>query len=806
MAHAPLAQPPPVQPLLCQVLSRRWPLLLLVAAGSVGCEKEVVLPTLLTTTDATPVAVWVGQGQGASPAGVPVYATNAQGAAVPVASIGVTSDGTVDAAVIPGADGWGVASVGGVAPARLGVTATLAPAVADATAGGIAWLVDDSPGSLGFPAIAAGTEATILVSAAGGVAWASGGEVWWADWSGAPPARVLALSAAIEGMWTVNLDTDGVPDLVAWSADEVVVLRGRDDGGLVWGAGWAVEAGVSVTGVAPGSVDTDATPDLAIALSDDDGSWVALLSGDGAWGFTIADVLGEIAYRVGGVSVEDLDGNGVPEVTVITAEGLLRRYTLLDGAWANTLSGTEYDLEIGEGSKLWPSTDLTGDGIPELFAAGPSTTATGWQAWVVTAGSDVPKQHQIFSALPTSLGVALADVSGDGVADFVLSADDKVIRGQWAEGTGGGGFKMEANAAMPRSAAVAVDDVDGDGVRDIVLGGETLRALRGEQLADDPVDDPDMGTTWAVETPEAVVFGLHLVAPPVVADVNADGVVDVVALVRNTLDGGVGLQGFAGALPSESAAETLRSGGLVTLTATGSAVALAVCDLRAYALYSEGGVTWLAQANLGSGLGPSVVSASVAVTGTHLACGTFAAGDVVVADDAGATSFIDSAGLVTPGAAVGTLGTMLAADTDGDGLDELLTCAEPGCTLAAGDLDADGLTDLVVQDSSGVRITTATTVAAFTTGGAMRIADADGDGVDDLVFGEAGATQVIRAVGGEFAPPLASWVWRPVSDPVAYGDLSGDGVPDAFLLGADLDPASTSFDDWVGTLVYVQTN
>ncbi|MDP1744838.1 MAG: hypothetical protein Q8L90_04635, partial [Bacteroidota bacterium] len=362
----------------------------------------------------------------------------------------------------------------------------------------------------------------------------------------------------------------------------------------------------------------DSDADLSLALLQGDGSWIYQLDGDGVWGFTPADSLELPEYRVFGLSVEDLDDNGTTEITVLTEDGFLRRYTHIDGAWASTLTGSQFTLATGEGGRLWPSTDLTGDGVPELIASGPSIDGTGWVAWVVTAGIAAPAQYPIVSAEGAYpwLGMALADLTGDGLLDIAFTTPDKLYWAAW-DGTN---FVLTARRDVPSGPGLEADDVDDDGVVDIILGGTALRVLHG-------VREVGVENAWGIRDATPTVFGIKLVAEPAIQEINGDTIVDVVGLVYPTgATSGVALQGFFGVPSTDTTAETLRSGGAVTLTGTGTALDLAVCGTRAFALYedtdSSGNTgTWLVRADLNDSVGPTLDGARIGVQGSVLACG-----------------------------------------------------------------------------------------------------------------------------------------------------------------------------------------
>ena len=360
----------------------------------------------------------------------------------------------------------------------------------------------------------------------------------------------------------------------------------------------------------------------------------------------------------------------------------------------------------------------------------------------------------------------------------------------------------------PVAAPLAVLELDDDGVADVVSGSETVRFIYGDVYDDDPTTkDVDESEPWTVRSPDVTNFGTHLVLEPSVGDRTGDGIADLVGVVSAT-GTGASLQGFLGSAATKSADETLYSGGSVSVTTTGTALDLAVCGTRAYVLYEEtddtGALgTWLVEASLGSGMGPTLAGDPVAVSATQVVCGDFSEGDVAVVDASGEVSYIDSTGSVLDGENVGATAEAAAVDEEGDGIQEIVACAEADCFVGGADLDGDGFEDLVVQDSTGVTVTSAGVSYTLATTGAARLSDADGDGAADLVLGDNGAASIVRLVPGGLTPSITSWVWRPVQDAVFFSDLSGDGLPDLFFFGEDrnLDDADTS---WVGVTLYAR--
>jgi hypothetical protein len=785
-----------------QLHRRGAPLVLLLATGCKGCQSTDEFPALLEAEDATPVGVWVAEALGTSPAAATIYTINALGAPVPGGDV-TWSAGAISGTATPDAGGWASAEVA-VDIGRYALTAN----AGDVAGEGVAWVTEAAPGQLDAAATRLAGPADVIALAGDGVVSAVGGEVWWAPLDGGQPARVLALEDAVTQLTAVYVDSDGVPDLLVTSDAHVVLLRGRAGGGLTWGAGWTAAAGSAVAGASVRDFDGDAAADLGVAMAAANGTTVLIFAGDGGWSFQGVDSL-DLPYTISALGLDDIDADGLGELTLVTEDGLLRRYTKLDGSWAQTLAGSQHTLEFGAGGRLLPSVDLDGDGYDDLVTYGPSASGAGWLAWIISMGESSAGQYAIVgeaSEYPW-LGFATADLDGDGAQDFIYTAPDRVARGWWRESTedpGSYSYFVNAYTDVPAHPALALGDVDGDTLVDVALGGAAVRVLEGERVADT--------VAWRLATPDVEVFGLQLILEPVLTDVTGDAVVDVVAVVQANGVGGVAFKGAQGVPASESGAATLRAAGSASVSTAGIALDFAVCDTRAWVLYEEaddtGDVgTWLARATLGASANASLDGSPVRVDGTQLACGIFPSGDIAVADPAGAVSFVDEAGNITAGDSIGAVGALAAADIDGDGFDNLLTCADDGCWIGAADMDGDGDVEQVTSGADGITLTVDGVAHPIDLVGAPRLSDADGDGLADLVVGDNGLVQVVRVLGGEPTPVVASSVWRPVSQAVRFGDLDGDGVPDAFLAGEDRFPdSSPDGDSWLGTLVYAQAS
>ncbi|QDU23854.1 FG-GAP-like repeat-containing protein [Urbifossiella limnaea] len=218
----------------------------------------------------------------------------------------------------------------------------------------------------------------------------------------------------------------------------------------------------------------------AIAVGADAGSGaVRVLGPDGAERLAVEPFPG----FAGGVrvAVADFNRDGVEDLVVGTGPGRSTRVVVIDGATQRELFSIDPFEAAFQGGVYVAAGDLTGDGIADLVV---TPDEGGGPRVQVYSGSGFGKVADFFGIDdPNFRGgarAALGDITGDGRADLVLSA-----------GFGGGprvsvydgaalaaGEKVHPVAdfflfepALRNGAFVAVGDVDGDGFGDIVGGG-----------------------------------------------------------------------------------------------------------------------------------------------------------------------------------------------------------------------------------------------------------------------------------------------------------------------------------------------
>jgi len=515
------------------------------------------------------------------------------------------------------------------------------------------------------------------------------------------------------------------------------------------------------------------------------------------WGHTLTDRL-EVTYEAWSVGAEDLDLDSQDELTLLSVDGLLRRYARFDEGWG--LSGSyEYAVEIADDGRLYPSVDLTADGIADLLVAGRDLSGTGWQAWVIDAGGD-SVLYRLFvqdadQALPSTLHLATAEVSGDSVSDLVMLADEDLYLGFWS--VNAESFVLYNYTAIPGGGPVAAADFSGDAVADVVVGASQLSVLRGQRVADDPGTPDDETVAWKVESPDARVTDFLLDRPPVMADLDGDGVVDIVTVADTST--GLELQVYGGQ-PEGSAAETFSGWGTAALSVGGSALDLALCGEDLYVTVQESSAIYLHHYGLDGSGAPVQRDLPAVVQGEHIVCGPLATAEVAVVSASGTVEGVTGSATVVLDSGLGTVNDAVGADRTGTGLREVVVCGTPSCSLAAADLDGDGREETILADGASVTVDLPSGVLTREGPGVVSVGDADGDGAPDVSLADGGQVQVLRVVDGGLVPASASFVWRPAAGPAFWGDLDGDGLPDLFLSGAESDPDDGV--DWTGTLIY----
>jgi hypothetical protein len=728
--------------------------IVVVALALIGCKKEEPFdapPGALVDMSAA-VGVDVQSGIGPVGHGAVARAVNDVGAAVPSGPLPVTV-GEVQQQIT--FDATGIADLSLPDPGSAEVTAAMRPAWVHTTG-------DDWPG-FGLPR-ADNPLATARFAAGIARGWLVAGldDVWYVPppQPGSPgtpwPVMRLAGGAQIYGLSAAHIDEDGVLDAIAWGGDTVVLLKGRVNGGAVWGATIQAE-GAAVTGAAVGDVDDDGSPDVAIAWADQTGeNSLEVLLGDGQFGFEPMEKKA-LAELPGPIAIGDNSAAGTPQVTVLIGNGEWQRFTVSGGVLVET--GPTLATLFPTTQTLLSGADMNADGGDELVFLGPVSPGQDRDVRVYDL---VGAQPTFLPLTPPAAEVALADVDADGSAELTMVYEDhQTVELRW----NGTGFTQHNVGSVAGYGPPAMSVFDADRVPTLLVADEDRAWAQFD--AESVPDEEDI--PWL--TPIEPVWEAHdgaFLGPSVAIDTDAD---------PGTLE-------FVGVSGGDLERYTVTTGVPSTLTATrltavaGSAITpldLAVCSNVAWVLTADtvyrvpfvGGATSAAitgGARLDCGLGPSGAAAAVLQTN----------GDVVLLN--GALGTVDTL------AAVGGADVALVTTADGD---EALTCADAGCNALRWEYADDGRDAFVWTDGTG-------THAELDDGdrldlgmaGWLSIGDADADGNPDLLIvssdDEGAVILVVRSTGEGFGPAEGFHSRQILAGPALTGDADGDGTPDVW--------------------------
>ena len=287
----------------------------------------------------------------------------------------------------------------------------------------------------------------------------------------------------------------GQPAVVVPAGEKVIALRG--DGSLVPGFPIALAPGEAASGpAASGDMDGDGRPEVAVLTTS---GRLFLWSGGMVPGFPV--MLG--AHARAGVTFGDVDGDGKPEVLAGDEKGKVHAFK-----------------RSGREATGWPA--LVGAPITSSVS---SSTFAGGRA--LAFGCEDGKVHVLDGMgrprtgfpLVTKFSVtgspAFADLDDDGEMDLVVASQDFGVYAVNARGQPLQGFPVRAGYRLYEGVAIA--DLDGDGRLDVAFAAADgmLHAVsaRGEPLKGFPVR-----------------VGGRLFSGPAIGDLDRDGVLDVVTV------------------------------------------------------------------------------------------------------------------------------------------------------------------------------------------------------------------------------------------------------------------------------------
>ncbi len=449
------------------------------------------------------------------------------------------------------------------------------------------------------------------------------------------------------GVAVGDVNGDGKPDLVVGNfcpttgkcGNGVVgVLLGNGDGtyqpALSYGSG-----GYQANAVVIADVNGDGKPDILVAnwcanSSCVNGS-VGVLLGNGNGTFQRAVAYGDGGVTTVALAVADLNGDGKPDIVVANWCG---NNACVNGVWVLLGNGDgtfQTAVSYDSGGILTASVavaDVNGDGIPDVITEG----CNGQDGCPTVAGVLLGNGDGTFQPAVTyaesgvgDMSVTVGDLNGDGIPDLVaancgasqgcgLGAPEGVVGVLLGNGDGTfqGAMTYYAGGLGTNTAVLA--DVNGDGYLDIIAlnnaGSGVLAVLLGN--GNGSFQGP---MTFSAGPGGAVENNAQSL---VVADVNGDGKPDVILVEEGeTVDVLINTSIYPTSCTLTSSPNPSNSGQSVTFSAT-------VSQPLVKGLTPTGNVTFFDGVNnLGSATLNSSATAALAIstlaTGTHSITATY---------------------------------------------------------------------------------------------------------------------------------------------------------------------------------------
>jgi len=271
------------------------------------------------------------------------------------------------------------------------------------------------------------------------------------------------------GAAIADISADGKPDLLvaSWSTifgDRVTVKIGNGDG--TFGSGTVYPTDANPQAIAVGDFDRDGLADFAVACE----HYVDVYLGTGGGTFSSVGVGYPINSGGRGIVVQDVlpgptGGPGVPDILV--SEYASGYVGVLRGAGNGAFDPEErYFTGSGVNSPLGLAVgDITSDGLPDVVVANSASSNVGI---LFNIGQTLSSPTTVATG-GAPARVALADMNGDGKLDIV-AADSSDYAVCVLLGAGNGTFSNRRDYGAGRHLpGLAVGNLDGNSLPDIVV-------------------------------------------------------------------------------------------------------------------------------------------------------------------------------------------------------------------------------------------------------------------------------------------------------------------------------------------------
>ncbi len=297
-----------------------------------------------------------------------------------------------------------------------------------------------------------------------------------------PPTR-FGVGAGPANFVLADVNGDGHPDLVVANADDASVsvrLADAAHPGSFLPATVLSTPGRTPLDVAVGDLTGDGLPDLAVAASGANSVLVFVQTAAGSFNPPLAIAVGGDPQAV---AVGDLDGNGLPDLAVASSANAVS--VLLQTSAGVFAPAADYATGVNPAAVK--AVDLNGDGKLDLLTAnygattGPNTLGLSVLLQGATAGTFQTRVD--YATDYRSAALAVGDLDGDGHPDVVVAnaglpgfpGSVSVLRQDPA--TPGALLPASNHLGLWGPLGVAIADVDGDGHPDLVVadGDITVR-------------------------------------------------------------------------------------------------------------------------------------------------------------------------------------------------------------------------------------------------------------------------------------------------------------------------------------------
>lgn len=408
--------------------------------------------------------------------------------------------------------------------------------------------------------------------------------------------------------------------------------------------------------------------------------------------------------------------------------------------------------------------DADGDGDLDAYQ-GYFSGASNFGGIVINrGGGEIVYEAQRLSGLPYSgaVGGEVADFDGNGSPDLLLWG--RSVNPVQILSNDGSGFFTATPAPSQTCTRAVVLDANGDGTPDLLIGHQTTQTLVLY------LNDGSAGFTSA---PGTLPWGL----PQAAGDVDGDGDDDVLTSTGLFFNDGTGAFAVA---PSVACSAPFCF--LADLDGDGDLDALGVRNGTLQpVLVNDGSGSFepVPQTVFRAGIGPSGATlfdlggdGDLDLYVTYTLCNDCVPGSWLLAND-GTNRFVDLTGVLPAGLRTTIADGVSAADTDGDGDDDVVVSTFfPEVTY-------------LFQTADGLQPETTTGLQASS--GSLDLGDLDGDGdLDALLYGR----MVFLNPGNGNPQPIAGAFPGINPAEAKLGDADGDGDLDALVFNIDFASSS----------------